>query len=302
MNKLKEMFDNRRRKKILRNIFNFSGKIEIKEDRIIGMVSKLSLNYTFKRGKDYGMCLCGYDSRNLNLEDRDYFSNKPIYYVFENINFDKGVTIETFFDVNVVFRNCTFNDYVELDGVNNVIFESNKYLGNNSGKKLFLNGYGKKIKFVNDNLIDSRSADLGINLNFEGVEIVNSSLSADDCDVSIKSKELVLDNAIIECSSFNLSSDNVIYKYSSIIDSKKKINVNNKNNSFDFGSAYAPIMTNNGSIVKEKEKVSEEVVSARQVLISQLKNISELFSNINKNTLEKAEEKINNRAVRKIRR
>lgn len=302
MNKLKEMFDNRRRKKILRNIFNFSGKIEIKEDRIIGMVSKLSLNYTFKRGKDYGMCLCGYDSRNLNLEDRDYFSNKPIYYVFENINFDRGVTIETFFDVNVIFKNCTFSDYINLSGVNNVIFESNKYLGNNSGKKLFLNGYGKKIKFVNDNLIDSRSADLGINLNFESVEIVNSSLSADDCDVSIKSKELVLDNAIIECSSFDLDCNDIIYGYSSVIDSKKKINVNNKNNSFDFGSAYAPVMFNNGNVVREKEVVGEEIVSARSVLISELKAISEYFSNINEVILNRAEEKLNNRAVGKIRR
>jgi len=303
MNKLKEIICNSRRKRILRNILDFSGKIGIEDDRVVGLVSKLSLNYTYKRGDAYGMCLCGYDSKKLSLEDREYFSNRPIYYVFENITFDKGITVETFFDANVIFRNCTFNDYVRLDGVSNVVFENNKYMSSNSEDKIFFRGYGNKIKFIDDNFVNSKedSEKINMNINFENVEIVNSNVEVKDGDVSIKTKELLLDNTIIECSSMNLECANVIYQNSSVIDAKKRIVVNNKNNTFDFGSADAPVMINNGSLVKEKEKVSEEVVNARGVLISQLRSIRDMFANINSVIMDNAYDKINNRAIGKIR-
>ena len=323
MKKFIEIFRTLKRKIILFALTEGAGKIKIEKDRILCQVKKRTLNYTFRQEKSYGMCLEGYDSIEMSDEDREFFETRPIYYIFEDMNFDKGVNVETFFDVNVVFKNCTFSDYINLSCVSNITFESNKYLYDESidsrsidcKDKYFLTGTGKKIKFINDKLgngrKDAKVSSLGMNINFDDVEIVDSSISFGDEDsdkkigegeLSIKAKNLILDDAVIECSSMKLDCDNVIYNESSVIDVKRKIEVNNKNNSFDVNSAYAPTMIYNGSIIKEKEVVGKEVVSARQKLIGQLKAISEVFANINRDNIIKAEEKINNRAIGRIKR
>ena len=303
MDIVEEMFNRLKRKITLLFLTNGCGKIKIEQDKVLCNIKKRTLNYTFNAKKYYNICLKGYDSVKIDMEIQDYFKDRPIYYIFDGMTFDKGVRVETFFDANVIFRNCTFNSYIEVAGVNNIVFENNKYLDNNESlekKRKFFGGYGKKIKFVNDNLVNANENGLGMDIKFNNVSMINSSVDLKDGDSSVKTKDLVLDDAIIECSSMNLDCDDFTYKGSSVIDAKRKIVVNNKNNNFDFGSAYAPIMINNGSIVKENENESDEVISGRQMLLSQLKGISKLFSSINSNNLRKVEEKINNRAIGKI--
>lgn len=306
MKKISEMIINFKRRRILKNIFGFSGKIEIEEDRIVGLVSKLSLNYTYKNKDAYGMCLCGYDSKKLSLEDREYFSKKPIYYVFEDIVFDKGVTVETFFDVNVIFRNCTFNDYVRLDGVSNIVFENNKYITLNNQGKEFFTGYGKNIEFIDDNFVNSdNNVNFGMDINFNVVEFVDSNIEIDKKSNSkflVKAKELLLDNVTIDCPYICFNCEDIICLDDSVIGANKRIDVNNNIGNFNIMSVIAPFVIHNGSLVRtvDSNKSKNNLISSRQKLIEELKVISRYFSNINNSEIKKTHDDINNRSIKRI--
>jgi len=324
MSKIKRFFINLNRKFKLMHMVDYAGKVSIEDNKVICFVNDKTLNYTFNMGDYYNIGLCGYDSRNFNEEDKKFFSDKPIYYVFENIIFDKGVVIETFFDANVIFKNCTFKGFVRLSGVKNVVFENNNYLDKNgyySDNKTFFSGYGDKLKFVDDNLVNSSErhgvTKFGIDVNFNSVEIVNTSINVNtrssfdieknndptivnDGNILVKSRELVLDNSVIECSSLSLQCDNIIENNCSVIEAKRKVIVDSKNKNFSIDNIYSPIIIYNGSLVRKKAKIDKKVLSLRERLVSYLKHISDIYKNINYEDIKSATKKIENRSISKI--
>ena len=72
------------------------------------------------------------EGMNVNYEDGkrivDFYKlNKPVYYIFEDINFDSALRFNSSLSY-VIFRNCTFNKNIGILWADNLTFENNKYL------------------------------------------------------------------------------------------------------------------------------------------------------------------------------
>ena len=309
MKKIKDIFTKIKRKLILLDMVDYIGNLYIKNYNVMCRVDDRKFRNRFDFGNCYDICLCGCDSRNLGLDDKNYFEDKPICYVFDGIVFDKGVNIETFFDVNVIFKNCTFNDYINLNGVGNVTFKNNKYYnksGINDSNNSYFRGHGNYLKFIDENFINSdNNVNFGMDINFNVVEFVDSNIEIDKKSNSkflVRAKELLLDNVTIDCPYICFNCEDIICLDDSVIGANKRIDVNNKTSNFNIMSVIAPFVIHNGSLVRtiDSNKSKNNLISSRQKLIEELKVISRYFSNINNSEIKKAHDDINNRAIKRI--
>ena len=124
------------------------GRIVEEKDRIICYVDQKSLE-KYKGNKPiYELNL--YDMNQVTDGTKEQVKklglDKPVYYIFEGINFNTAVELVSRW-ATIVFKNCTFNKGINVLWSNNIVFESNKYIG-------WLNIYFYSYSFMNINGVD----------------------------------------------------------------------------------------------------------------------------------------------------
>ena len=281
---------------------------------IVCYIDNEKLKYMFRKHASYNIYL--YE---INNKIETVKVDKIVYYVFSEVVFDKGVNIETFNNVKVIFRNCIFNDFIKLLGVDDVTFKNNKYFDNKGFyecAKTFLYGYGKKVRFINDSFVNVVENDnennFGIFMDFEKMEIVNSKISVDtrpkvvdgckdgfvnNGEIYIRVKNLVVKNSFINCPSIYLEYDSADC-FSSKFRAKSGMIIDSKENGIGIDKIDSPYIVYNGDVVKEG--ICNELMDGRKNFVNQLRLIRDYLNYINECEIKKMENEIRGRSWSKV--
>lgn len=227
--------------------------------------------------------------------------NKPIYYVFDGIEFEKALRISLKDNrANLIFRNCTFKDGIYLEDCGDVEFENNTYDYNNDlpihyfieNCFLCIKRIGK-LTFKNDNYTTCPDTDrikylrtanashsFGINITAaKEVEFINTRVET-YFPVAINADTIRLKNSILDGTEFGLSAKTIENKDSTI---KATEGVIIDNQECDFvGTIDSPLVFYNGEDVTNYSSqtilISKDQVARSQMgvsLIDTLKQIKE---------------------------
>lgn len=182
------------------------------------------------------------------LEKYSYL-NKPIYYIFEGITFDKSISISSKLKtlISVCFKDCVFTKGVWISDVQNVIFESNTC----SDLDVFNVNNVKNLKFLNDNAVNCyevKESKMDINFMADKIEMNNSWIkvnSYSNSEVNINGLNTIIRNSTVEgefvyVSSYNLDIDN-----SSKLVGNRFVGVLSKNDNVSLENVDTPCYVNN---------------------------------------------------------
>lgn len=242
-----------------------------------------------------------------------YKLNKPVYFVFNGIVFDVFVRLSSHFS-NVIFKNCTFNNGLQVFHGANVTLENNKYINWTD-----FYGYGdsflygdfdeltiKNDEFVNsDDLKQYGKTKFGINVSADKVNIISSNIFAESQgQINISSKEIFLVNSTIAGPEVYLDSES-IKSSDTILKSDNWIMIDNKNGDFT-GDVQAPTIVYNGvdlNVSKEVVSVNEDDVNlkrARYELLQKLRNLRDYCKQINEDKAHVIQEQLNSRQIGRV--
>lgn len=222
MKKINDIIYEVLRKEAARILTNKKGKCEILEDKIICHVSERKA-----KEKDsicswrYKLIFHGIGGDYKKSIAKKYDLEKPIYYVIENVKYDREISIcgSLLPDCHVVFKSCTFKEAIRIDQANTITFINNKYevsdgIRNNLVKKgefhISTRSYKDdihSIKFIDDNINVSN----GISklwLIGKNVELINTSISNAN-SIDIESDNLIIDSSDITSSEITIDSENI---------------------------------------------------------------------------------------------
>lgn len=217
------------------------GKCEITKDQIICLVDGMKLKQNSNKQVAYFLELMGFQGEDEQILEFVGI-NKPIKYIVENINFDKTTYINSGINTEIIFKECEFNETININSANKITFENNKYITktNFDKKEIFWISCRKMedanhIKFKNDNLIAIQKGNNPIiqkkerfvnpYLNAKKIEIVDcGNINSDK--LHFVTKELIVENTTI----------NSEYAYI------KTLNIEGKN---------SKIFSNNGIVIEE---------------------------------------------------
>ena len=281
--------------------FKELGTVIIEEDKIICLVNEKKLKRKFDNNYNYKLELYGI------LKDYEEIAqncglNKKVEYVIENIEFDIPVFIDSYFNNEIIFRNCIFKKEIRIFNAVNITFENNKYIAENAlwycNTKLygiipyytknkinknfvmFVPGMVDNIKFINDELALKRDFSVKNNIKenimlylcAKKIEFINSIVNTDS-EIMIKAENLIINNTNIKTNETYIEAENIINNNSSI----KSINgiiIDNKNNNTkiidNINSSY--IVYNNKEIIK-KNIEQEHIKQYKRLLIEKLRII-----------------------------
>lgn len=194
--------------------------------------------------------------------------NKPIYYIFDGIEFEKALSISLKDNrANLIFRNCAFKDGIYLEDCGDVEFENNTFDYNNDlpihyfieNCFLCVKRIGK-LTFRNDNFTNCPSADrikylrmanvshsFGMNItSAKEVEFINTRVETYFPN-AINADTIRLENSILDGTEFGLSAKSIENKDSTITATEGVII---ENQDCDFvGIIDSPIIFYNGEYV-----------------------------------------------------
>ena len=187
------------------------GKIEEHEDKIICYVN----NKKFRKYKSYSYIFFSHIN---DKEIRNIVKlNKPIYYIIEDMIFDRRLQFFSAPNTYVKFKNCKFYNTIKITHADNVIFENNMYYNKFYDylyNKCFLEADAQNIEFIDETFMDfeekKKTSCFGMNLEVNNLKIIDSQIVANDNNGEINFK--VKENLTIE--------DSVIFSPIIEIDSK----------------------------------------------------------------------------------
>ena len=285
----------------LKNITNNIGKVVIQDDEIICYVDQKKLD-KYKGNKIlYELRLNGTNRYGYENFVKKMKLDKPVHYVFDNINFKTGLKAYSFFGAaRVTFKNCTFNKLVVLNCVEDVTFENNKYIDSCDAYysyNCFLTAkYVKKITFINDNFANSyevskfTKTNFGMKIDADVVQFINTNFDYDSNIVQeIKAKKTEINNSKLGAAEIYIDSDSIEVTGESLIKTKNGLIIENKNEDFSC-KIDSPVIIYNGfnmsfSINKDDGINSDslKLVESRQNLVNVLNNLKEYCSMLNNN-------------------
>lgn len=295
------------------------GKIVEEEDKIICYVDQKSVD-KFKKNGSYNLSLYGLSDVPEVIEETitNFKLNKDVYYIFENINFDITLKLNTQWGANVTFKNCSFDKNVVIMWGDNIVFENNQYTDHCNvyyyGNCFFTAQYVKKLTFINDNVFNKYDLKkyatdfapiFGMNINGELVEFINSNI--DLCDehpatMRVKAQKMHIKNSVINAKEIYIDSQSIECTDSSI-SAQSGAMIENANCDFN-SNIQAPILFYNGTDLASKNKEShivnqEEVLlnEARKKLIDKLRNLSNYCQQLNDNKTQEIKDKFNNQTI-----
>lgn len=278
----------------LKRSIEAKGTYTIEEDKIIYHIDNKSFQKIYREKPTMKI-----KTHLINIDDelkKACGLNKPIEYIFENINFEKAIEISSIaLEGNIHFKNCTFNDQMIIYIAGKIILENNQYHNKVdvyfAGDAFFnVAGYINHLILLNDNFINSATIrehstnkpKFGMHLKNVGtLEIKNSKITASELGkINIENaKEMIIENSTITSPQIYMNIDKIKSTNSSIT-ATKEIKIDNKENS-SIENIQAPSIIYNGielSPSKEPQNINKEQIElqqARQNLISILKNYQE---------------------------
>lgn len=295
INKIKQIRHEQLRKKYAKTLTGNMGRVEIESDRITCYITKSAMK-TFKNETGHHIGLRGstyYSDEFKNLYD----INKPIYYIFENINFNFPFFLHSGVNAYVIIRNCTFNTIVEIIWCSEeIIFENNTYNNarlHSSNENMFFRCKSKKLKFINEVLMntsdyqENNQISLKMNINVDEFNIFNSFIYTSDNNgcMKINAKKTQIRDSIIDCPSIEFKS-NTIDIQDSCITADKQIIIDNENNDEIANIEAREVLYNGILITADKEEtitINEQTVAlsnGRMKLIDVLSNLKKSISDI----------------------
>lgn len=315
MKKINDIMYELLRKEAARILTNKKGKCEILEERIICHVSERNA-----KEKDsicswrYKLIFHGIGGDYKKSIAKKYDLEKPLYYVIENVKYDKEIRIcgSLLPDCHLVFKNCTFKEAISIDQANTITFINNKYeasdgIRNNLVKKgeFYISTRRYKdnihtIKFIDDN-INVRNGILRLWLIGQNVELKNISISNAN-SIDIDSDNLIIDSSHVTSDEITIDSENI----KSSIDSSivAKIIDLNYENSCESLNVQSNCTLVNGIQIDMSKKIQNqkalELQRERLELISILKRIKFSCEDSISDKLEEAERKLKKEPLKKV--
>lgn len=294
---------------------NVKGKYTIQEDKIIfkmddKSIHKLSENNSIIKLKIDPILLENLQRKWLKLD-------KKIIYVFENIHFDKALSVLNFSGETVYFKNCYFEEEIRLCYNGNFIFEDNTYhdkLGiYYHGQPCFLSAFGiHSLTFMNDCFTNSTKTykysnyppKFGIKLEDEidTLKIINSQIKIEGMgEIQAHVKNFIYESSSITAPNIYLEAKHIEEKNNSSLTATDGLIIENEENN-PISNIKAPIIIYNGETLPSKDtylsitKETTEITKNRRMLIETLQKIK----NQTLNTIEEEKKKRLEQPVHKI--
>ena len=281
--------------KHLKKLTGNLGKVEIKDDRIICYVDERKLEkFKCKHTDIYNLVLM----QKLfykPLKQQKYDLEKPIYYIFEYIDFDKiGLRIESCEGTHFIFRYCDFYERIDVCWADSITLEENQYflhelennyccfMGKINNLKIIYNGF-----YLKPGLEFSYLWELEV----ENLEIKNSDISLLDSKgfFKIEANNIdIIDSNIGVNQKINFKANN-INLINSEIKSNEEIIIDNENgknsNNLPMGLSAPKIIYNGIDLAHINiNPNSIGMKNLRTIFINQLKLLKE---NVRKEQEEK---------------
>lgn len=262
------------------------GKIVETEDSITCYVDQKK----FDKNKKYDLPLNGMNV--INKESRNLVNklnlNKKVYYIFENISFDKNLSIHSSFS-HIIFKNCIFSTRIRVSYANSITFENNQY------QDWYPKDYGNgefyidsdELKFINDDFsnyyyyICERVGGLGMNITSNNLEIINSKIITDKgCKINIKAKNTTIKDSTISSSEIYIDSKSI--KSNSRFEATNGIIIDSNSHELENAIFDSPTLIINGvEIPTDNSKTNiittidkkQELINARIELVEYLKKL-----------------------------
>ena len=301
--KLSSLFQNIKRKKYLQGLIGKHGQIIEKDDKIIVNVNPKKIKKT-----KYFNVINLYRTNNFEVEKelKNAFEiiklNKPIFFIFNGIIFDKDVYLSSM-SFHIIFKNCTFKECLHLNSSISVTLENNKYQNQTTEYSCGQAGLIDELTIINDNFANNSKTKVDIRAN--KVNIINSNICAESKgQINIETKEMNLTDSTITGSEVYLNADSITSS-NSIIKSNNGVMIDNENNDFN-GNVQAPLFVYNGInlsnhnevISIDEEKI--ELQKMRQVLLQRLRNLRDYCKYINNMEVKEIENKLNKQRISQI--
>lgn len=300
---------NMTRQKYLKKFWGKLGKIVEEDDKITVYATQRLVEKNSKKVFNELMC----NGMNTCYEElreiiEKYNLNKPVYFIFDGIVFDNPTRLSAYFS-NVIFKNCTFNNGLQIFNAENVTLESNKYInwtGYYGYGDSFLYGNIDELTIINDEFVNSynlkqfATTRFGINISTNKVNIINSTLSAESQgQINVKAKEMVLVNSTIAGPEIYIDSES-IKSSATVLKSDKGIIIDNKNNDFS-GETVAPTVVYNNVDLNDNEiNDADNLKKARYELLQKLRNLRDYCKQINEDKVDIIREQLNSQPISKV--
>ena len=316
MKKIKEVIYNYKRRMLIKSFVTDIGEIIEEQDRLICMVSQDCLDKLFDEVV-YSLSLNGVTSLEKDMYNKifSYGLNKPVYYIFDGINFDKTLEFYANSNTYVIFRNCIFRHGVYVYWADDVTFENNSYYYDDVkysfGNTFLYSLYNmvpmiNDLRFINDNLV---SLDLfyhptkfGLYIYIDNLEIIDTKINLvnEESSFSIKAVNTKIINSLIDVSEFYLDFDR-----SSKIKASNGIIIDNFNGDLDISNIETPYLVYNGvevnSCVNEEDnKYALELRDSRNNFISTIRAILDECLIANEEKISEIRNSLENRTLRRV--
>lgn len=234
----------------LRNTRCSYGEWDVTKDEIICYIKQEELDEKFNNTFNYYLFLNG----RLEVDEKheNYSLNKPFYFIFEDITFEKPVKLRCD-NGSIIFRNCVFNKGIYFDDCYSVTFENNIY-DNIRDRKIddtsYIVGKSKNVQFINENFF-AVDCDDDKNFNFwvraDNMIIDHTLFDSNLMNVNLKSDYMKTKNSHFRTLNIKLRANRFNGLETSIYGSRKV--------SFDFAKYSfwdftfdAPIINYNGQV------------------------------------------------------
>ena len=303
--KIKKLMYECLRKYAVKLLTKKMGKCEILEDRILCYVDENKI----KRKEKYKYLLI-YMVFFIPLDDSDkrvakaYNLEKPIYYVIENMDFEKEISVYATSN-NVIFKNCTFKSKVFVSG-KEIIFMNNKYLpSDDKSVSLVKPGYfdlsvqSETVKFDSDNLTLKKG---GVKLLLKGknIEVINSNMDNVD-SIKIQAEDVIMESSNISSKEIEIdakcitSNDGTIFSDIISLENAVKLNLSDVNSDVVFVNG---VQVNVNDDINDYSDI--ELQKKRLEFIWTLKKIQRDCNDIIHKNMEKTKNGIEDKAIRKV--
>ena len=223
------------------------GDWEVTDEEVNCYIKQEKLDEKFKKDFNYYLFLNG---RKCNETYDKYNLDKPFYYIFEDITFDKPVELRCD-NGNIIFRNCVFTKGVTFDDVETVIFENNIYdniTDRDIDDRVYIVGKAKNVQFIDENFFaiherDDKNFKFSVRANRL---ICNHSIfDSPLMDLSLKAKTMITENTKINVADARIKAN----KFVGVNDdfyANKEFNLIFKKYIFDSFFVDSPIVKWNG--------------------------------------------------------
>jgi len=298
------------RKYYAKNLTGHMGKVDIQDDKIICYVKKSAIHKE-RNEFIYYINLRGTTFYSEELKNK-YDLNKPIYYIFDGITFNRELYLLSGINAHVIIRNCTFKDCIEVICPEEITFENNTYYNSKPyffNEKIFFGCKAKKLNFIDDVFMNMSNKKgeiyFGMSVKVKELNILNSDICISDSKgkMLIDDKKTKVKDSIIKVDNMELKSELINMENSRISIYKEIIIDNISNNGLD--NIDAKEVLYNGILIKTDYNdfiINDENINLskkRLELINTLQNIKNLITSINSKKINQIEKNLESQSINK---